>query len=63
MSNIDTELCADAVEFCPIEGFQDQVVVGTYQVLERAEDQADIPRTGRLYAYRVSSGPGNEIQV
>lgn len=69
LAKVDTELSADCIEFCPIEGFHDIFVCGTYQVLspdaggsqrpasddEEAIDEAPKPtnRTGRLLLYRV----------
>ncbi|KAJ3067066.1 hypothetical protein HK102_007503 [Quaeritorhiza haematococci] len=37
---IDTELSADAVEFCPFAGAEDVMLVGTYQVIEKKDDKS-----------------------
>ncbi|KAJ7362022.1 Diphthine methyltransferase [Desmophyllum pertusum] len=35
LCSIDTGYYADTVEWCPVEGFEDYLVCGTYQLLER----------------------------
>ncbi|KAI8812895.1 WD40-repeat-containing domain protein [Cladochytrium replicatum] len=65
-ARVDTELCADSVEFCPFEDLADVVAVGTYEVIkddgkqnaELGEDEESTAkritnRNGRLLAYRV----------
>ncbi|KAK3579536.1 hypothetical protein CHS0354_028368 [Potamilus streckersoni] len=68
LQTLDTEFCADATEWCPIDGFQDILLCGTYQLQEReascdADERSkeevivDIPRNqvrvGRLYIYQL----------
>lgn len=66
LAKVDTELSADCIEFCPIEGHHDVFVCGTYQVLppkpksdkadaDSDEDETPKPteRTGRLLLYRI----------
>jgi diphthamide biosynthesis protein 7 len=48
MEEFDTEYSADSVEFCPIKGFQQNYVIGTYQVENNKEDQ-NYSRKGRIY--------------
>ncbi|KAJ3340844.1 Diphthine methyltransferase [Gonapodya sp. JEL0774] len=36
-----TPLCADSIEFCPIDGFRDVFVVGTYQLREGSMSEND----------------------
>ena len=46
----DSELSADSVEFCPIEGHRDIVVVGTYFVsASDADTFSPSQRRGRIY--------------
>ncbi|KAI8909127.1 WD repeat-containing protein 85-like protein [Gorgonomyces haynaldii] len=56
LMRIDTIYSADAVEFCPVEGKQLLCAVGTYQVLEREQEQEPTKRTGRLLLYNASTG-------
>lgn len=53
LHQIDTEYSADSVEFCPVEGYGNLVVVGTYQVLEGVEGEPT-KRKGRLLLYNVN---------
>ncbi|KAL3876176.1 hypothetical protein ACJMK2_034047 [Sinanodonta woodiana] len=69
LQTLDTEYCADATEWCPIDGFQDILLCGTYQLQEREDSCAadersendevivDVPRkqvrVGRLYIYQL----------
>ncbi|XP_029418426.1 diphthine methyltransferase isoform X2 [Nannospalax galili] len=56
---VDTELTADSVEWCPLEGCRHLLACGTYQ-LHAPEDQAALDgsepqvRLGRLYLYRFN---------
>ena len=46
----DSELSADSVEFCPIEGHRDILVVGTYFVsASDADTFSPSQRRGRIY--------------
>jgi diphthamide biosynthesis protein 7 len=61
----DTELSADAVEWCPAEGFQHLLLVGTYQVDANDKDSFDASqRRGRLILLQVhiegESSPAQE---
>uniref|UniRef100_W5M1M3 methylated diphthine methylhydrolase n=2 Tax=Lepisosteus oculatus TaxID=7918 RepID=W5M1M3_LEPOC len=68
---VDTELSADAVEWCPVPGWHSWLACGTYQLLrpvEKAGAETDPPvRVGRLYLYQFSqegapSPPLQELQ-
>ncbi|XP_052814891.1 diphthine methyltransferase-like [Mya arenaria] len=58
---IDTELCADSVEWCPLTDLQDVLVCGTYQLQEQseAESNEEQTRVGRLYLYALSNQSGS----
>lgn len=38
LCSLDTGYYADTVEWCPVEGFEDYLVCGTYQLLEKNEE-------------------------
>ncbi|XP_063981536.1 diphthine methyltransferase [Diachasmimorpha longicaudata] len=63
LETFDTKFSADSVEWCPIEGFKDYFVCGTYELL-KPEEQSDCSknetqtRQGIIYLFRVVS-PGN----
>ncbi|XP_015118269.1 diphthine methyltransferase [Diachasma alloeum] len=63
LETFDTKFSADSVEWCPIEGFQDHFVCGTYE-LQKPEEQSESSddraqkRQGIIYLFRVVS-PGN----
>ncbi|MBN3323848.1 DPH7 methyltransferase, partial [Atractosteus spatula] len=68
---VDTELSADAVEWCPVPGWHGLLACGTYQLLRSVEKtgaETDPPvRVGRLYLYQFSqegalSPPLQELQ-
>ncbi|KAJ3216066.1 Diphthine methyltransferase [Dinochytrium kinnereticum] len=64
---LDTEYCADSVEFCPCLD-QDIVAVGTYQLLKQVdsgsdETTAETRRTGRLLLFKVEDRPSLESPV
>ena len=40
---IDTVYSADSVEWCPVEGFQDLLLCGTYQ-LEEKDPKVTLPK-------------------
>ncbi|XP_029330224.1 diphthine methyltransferase [Mus caroli] len=56
---VDTELTADSVEWCPVEGYQHLLACGTYQ-LQAPRDQPALDgsepqvRLGRLYLFSFS---------
>ncbi|KAI8613451.1 WD40-repeat-containing domain protein [Chytriomyces sp. MP71] len=52
---IDTLLCADAIEFCPIEGSRDVAVVGTYQVT-KSEEGEETMREGNVIVFEAGTG-------
>ncbi|KAL8590138.1 hypothetical protein ACOMHN_010333 [Nucella lapillus] len=61
---MDTQLCADSVEWCPHQGLQDLLLCGTYQLLESAEQtpqQSAQPqvRVGQLQVYQLHT-PEND---
>ena len=44
LCSLDTGYYADTVEWCPVEGFQDYLVCGTYQLFEKnARDDGSAP--------------------
>ena len=50
----DTELSADSVEWCPCDGYQNIIAVGTYQV--QTSDNSEFStsqRHGRIYLHSV----------
>jgi len=47
---VDTELTACSVECCPVEGYRDILVCGTYQLQEGSQS-----RQGGLWLYRAST--------
>ncbi|KAL4240914.1 Diphthine methyltransferase [Mactra antiquata] len=56
---IDTLYSADSIEWCPIPGFEDIMLCGTYQ-LEESKDDAKTDgspqvRVGRLYMYKLEN--------
>ncbi|XP_056275972.1 diphthine methyltransferase [Pseudoliparis swirei] len=64
---VDTELSADAVEWCPVAPSHDVLACGTYQLHEGVgEEDAPPTRTGRLYLFEFreesSSAPLSELQ-
>ena len=55
----DSELSADSVEFCPIEGHRDIVVVGTYSVsASDADTFSPSQRRGRIYLMELKHHQG-----
>jgi hypothetical protein len=46
LAQCDTELYADAIEFCPLEQYENLMVCATYQLDEAAQQ-----RLGRLYVF------------
>lgn len=50
------EYCADSVEFCPIEGFQDLFVCGNYQLVSGETQE----KCGRILLYKVSTDDGTD---
>ena len=61
LDTFDTIYSADSVEWCPIEGFKDLFVCGTYQ-LNDGEEKVECPeganpdmplRVGKIYLFRV----------
>ncbi|KAG8142051.1 putative WD repeat-containing protein [Naja naja] len=67
---VDTEYSADAVEWCPVEGWHNILACGTYQLKKpesesRREDSEPPVRLGRLYLYSFEDQmftPLTEIQ-
>ncbi|XP_076458696.1 diphthine methyltransferase-like [Babylonia areolata] len=63
LQEIDTQLYADSVEWCPFEGMQDILLCGTYQLLESEEQttQSGQPqvRVGQLQVYRLHTPENN----
>lgn len=60
-ATLDTAFCADSTEWCPLEGFSNILLCGTYQ-LDQSEKQAETEdaaekssqtRVGRLYVYQL----------
>ncbi|XP_053137997.1 diphthine methyltransferase [Hemicordylus capensis] len=73
MQVVDTEYSADAVEWCPVEGWHDILACGTYQLKKpdckpgKSPEESDRPhvRLGRLYLYHFEEQifvPLTEIQ-
>ena len=40
LHSFDTEYTADAVEWCPVVGFQDMLLCATYQLISEVSDHA-----------------------
>uniref|UniRef100_A0A8D0DK23 Uncharacterized protein n=1 Tax=Salvator merianae TaxID=96440 RepID=A0A8D0DK23_SALMN len=70
---VDTEYSADAVEWCPVEGWHSVLVCGTYQLKKPDSKPGEDPdenygphaRLGRLYLYNFEEqvfAPLTEIQ-
>ncbi|XP_068166266.1 diphthine methyltransferase isoform X2 [Antennarius striatus] len=61
----DTQLHADAVEWCPVSANHDLLACGTYQ-LQAGDEHAASSRTGRLYLFEFRRGtqvtPLRELQ-
>ncbi|XP_067673736.1 diphthine methyltransferase-like [Haliotis asinina] len=61
VQTFDTELYADSVEWCPVEGCQDILLCGTYQLEEQNKEEAACEekrpqtRVGQLRMYRLKS--------
>lgn len=52
LNTFDTELSADSVEWCHIEGYQNFFSCGTYQLSEAdGEQQTKSSRKGRIYLF------------
>ncbi|KAK7113565.1 diphthine methyltransferase-like [Littorina saxatilis] len=59
---IDTQLCADSAEWCPLEGLQDVLLCGTYQLLESEESApSDQVRVGQLQVYHLNNSDSKPI--
>lgn len=43
LCSLDTGYFADTVEWCPVEGFQDYLVCGTYQLFEKNNGSVPCP--------------------
>ncbi|KAJ3248858.1 Diphthine methyltransferase [Chytriomyces hyalinus] len=58
LHKIDTHLCADAVEFCPVPSHTHIAAVGTYQVTGRsnAESGGTTDRNGAVALYSADTG-------
>ncbi|KAJ1567870.1 Diphthine methyltransferase [Nowakowskiella sp. JEL0078] len=54
LAKFDTGFTADAVEFCPVEGFTDIVTVGTYQLLKSENSDNSNKRVGKLFVMNVN---------
>jgi len=61
---VDTQLCADSVEWCPFVPFQQVLALGTYEIVKANESEPSpeatsvshpAKRHGRLFLYRVLS--------
>lgn len=64
----DTELSADSLEWCPVTGFQDLLLCGTYQLDDsRQEDTLKTSpqvRVGRLYLHHLDNqSGGRQLQL
>lgn len=57
LARVDTELYADAVEFCPLQEHSDLMMCATYQL-----DEAAKQRLGRLYVFDTSQDRLRELQ-
>ncbi|XP_046361257.2 diphthine methyltransferase-like [Haliotis rufescens] len=61
VQTFDTELNADSVEWCPVEGCQDVLLCGTYQLEEQdkgestCDEKRPQTRVGQLRVYRLES--------
>ncbi|CAD6244171.1 GSCOCG00013282001-RA-CDS [Cotesia congregata] len=58
LETFDTEFSADSVEWCPIEGFQDLFVCGTYQLFPDEEGtgtKSGQKRLGIIFLFKVES--------
>lgn len=59
LETFDTKYSADSVEWCPIEGFQDLFVCGTYQLTHEEQQSASKTniksqkRLGRIFLFQV----------
>ncbi|XP_054996889.1 diphthine methyltransferase [Sorex araneus] len=53
---VDTELTADSVEWCPLQGYRRLLVCGTYQLQDQQAAGRPRERVGRLYLFRVPEG-------
>lgn len=55
LCSLDTRYYADTVEWCPIKGFENYLVCGTYQLLEKistSDSQSDSNiRVGNVQLY------------
>ena len=58
----DSELSADSVEFCPVTGYQDILVVGTYSVTSSDADSfSPSQRKGRVYLAQLKDNRTLEV--
>ena len=54
LGTLGTGCNADSVEWCNIDGYEDLLGCGTYELKERADQERQ--RVGLLHLYRASSG-------
>ena len=54
--SFDTKLSADTVEWCPLAGFENILIVGTYQV-NKSDNEVfdDTQRYGRIYVFQCEN--------
>ena len=54
--SFDTKLSADTVEWCPHSGFENILIVGTYQV-NKSDNEVfdDAQRYGRIYVFQCEN--------
>ena len=52
---VDTELCADSVEFCPVNQFCHYFVLATYHLVENKQENCENTRIGYLQSFNLES--------